>query len=550
MALGNFFGKNALTAHQLLNGMTYETFEDILGAHIIGIFFDGAAADSQEGRTTASLAVNLAARLYPRVAILPLGPANTAADMLRRELEDLARAINPEIGLVTRSDAVTVVVVLGETCSPVSVQTIYAGSRCWNAMISPDRPQGSGGTPNPFGAGAAACFALANVFRIIFREHLPNPDPDPEFNLSLYDYSRTGSTEGELVVGESPIDLGETILAGVGAIGNAAVWALERVPGLHGQLHLVDPEVVGLSNLQRYVLTSQDHVSTPTAKVNLAAAGLRAAQQSRQEDGLMVEPHQQRWGAFLRDRNNWRLHRVLTAFDTVEDRVAAQAALPRRLLNAWTQFGDLGVSRHVAFGRAPCLACLYPSRPGGMSEAERVGDAMGLPGAPMHIRELLYSGAPIGEAFVREVAARRNITSPEAVSVLLRFANRSLRNFYSEAFCGGVILQLGGSVDREAIRAEAPMAFQSALAGIMLAAEAIIDSQRETSTGNLPPTRTVIDLSRPLPPYLNLPAGRRTDGRCLCNDGDYLNVFAAKYEDGITPSGPEQHLVTHQGSGE
>jgi hypothetical protein len=220
---------------------------------------------------------------------------------------------------------------------------------------------------------------------------------------------------------------------------------------------------------------------------------------------------------------------VLTAFDTKADRIAAQAALPRRLLNAWTQLGDLGVSRHLAFGSTPCLACLYRPRPGGKSEAELVADAMGLPGAPDPIREMLYSNAPIGPEFVRDVATRRGITSPEAVSTLLSFATRSLREFYNEAFCGGVILQLGGTASAVDVRVEAPMAFQSALAGVMLAAELVLDAIPRREGAKTRPVRTVIDLLRPIPSYLNLPAGRRTDGLCLCNDADYLDAYERKY---------------------
>ncbi|MET0399070.1 MAG: E2 ligase fold family C protein [Longimicrobiaceae bacterium] len=528
MALGNFFGKNALAAHQILGGMTPETFEGVLGAHVVGIVFDDAAAAAREGRAAASLAVNLAARLYPRLALASLGSAGGPADPLLAELTDLARSINPDIELVHVPGAATMAVVIGETSFPGAARTIYAGSRGWNAMISPERPRGSGDTPNPFGAGAAACFAVANVFRSVFQAHLPEPDPDSEFALSLYDYRRDEAGEGGPGIGTDTVNLGETILAGVGAIGNAAVWALARVPGVRGLLHLVDPQVVGLSNLQRYVLARQEHLAPAVPKVELAAEVLRAAQRARGEDGLAVAPHPQRWGEFLRARGDWRMERVLTAFDTKGDRIAAQASLPRRLLNAWTQLGDLGLSRHLAFGRAPCLACLYSLEPGGKSEAELVGDAMGLPGAPGNIREMLYSGAPIGEAFVREVAARRGVTSPEAVDVLLAFAGRSLREFYDEAFCGGVILQLGGSADGEAVRAEAPMAFQSALAGIMLAAETVVDAGRQPDAP-VPPVRTVIDLSRPLPPYLSPPAARRTDGACLCNDADYLDAYRAKY---------------------
>ncbi len=530
MALGNFFGKNALAAHQILNGVTPDVFAGLLGEHVIGVALDDDAAASGEGRTAVELAVNLAARLYPRLAIVPLGSPGGPSATVAGELGAFAREINPEIELITEPEAATAVMVFGSTRFGGVPHTVYAGSCGWDVLLSPSEPRGFGDTRNPFGAAAAACLASANVFRAVFGEHLPEADPDPELTLSLYDREFHETAADAPVLGEGYIDMGETILAGVGAVGSAAVWTLARVPGLRGTLHLVDPEQVALSNLQRYVLTVQAHAASSAPKASLAATVLKDAQRARGEDGLRPVPHAQRWGEFLRDRGNWHLPRVLTAFDTKGDRLAAQAALPRRLLNAWTQLGDLGVSRHVDFGAAPCLACLYQPRAGGKSDAERIGDAMGLPGAPMEIRHLLYTHQPIGPNFVRGVAARRGIVAEDRVETLLAYAGHSLREFYNEAFCGGVVLRLGGTAESPDVRVEAPMAFQSALAGVLLAAELVIDTQTPTQGAKRRPVRTVIDLLRPLPPYLNPPTGRRSDGRCLCSDRDYLDAYNRKYQ--------------------
>lgn len=530
MGLGNFFGKNALAAHQILNGVTPDTFAGMLGAHVVGVALDDEAAASEEGRTAVELAVNLAARLYPRLAILPLGSPGGPSATAAGDLRTLAREINPEIELITEPEPVTAAMVFGSTCLHGVRHTVYAGSRGWDVLLSPSEPRGSGDTRNPFGAAAAACFASANAFRAVFGEHLFEAHPDPELTLSLYDREFHGTAADAPVLGEGSIDLGETILAGVGAVGSAAVWTLARVAGLRGTLHLVDPEQVALSNLQRYVLTVQAHAASRVRKVDLAASVLLDAQRARGEEAVLRPvAHVQRWGEFLRVRGNWHLPRVLTAFDTKGDRLAAQAALPRRLLNAWTQLGDLGVSRHVAFGSAPCLACLYQPRPGGKSDAERIGDAMGLPGAPMEIRHMLQSHQPIGPDFVRAVAARRGIVVEDRIETLLAYAGHSLREFYNEAFCGGVVLRLGGTAGSPDLRVEAPMAFQSALAGVLLAAELVIDAQVPAESTKGRPVRTVIDLLRPLAPHLNPPTGRRRDGRCLCNDCDYLDAYEQKY---------------------
>jgi hypothetical protein len=71
------------------------------------------------------------------------------------------------------------------------------------------------------------------------------------------------------------------------------------------------------------------------------------------------------------------------------------------------------------------------------------------------------------------------------------------------------------------------MAFQSALAGILLAAEVVINAGilREAAT----PTTTRIDLLRPLGEHLSIPAARHPAGHCICQDADYVARFHAKY---------------------
>ena len=47
------------------------------------------------------------------------------------------------------------------------------------------KPAGCGRTKNPFGAGAAACFAVANIFRSTFGEQLGHPKPDEDLRFSV-----------------------------------------------------------------------------------------------------------------------------------------------------------------------------------------------------------------------------------------------------------------------------------------------------------------------------------------------------------------------------
>lgn len=513
MALANFFDKAALGAAQILQGVDHATFTAKVESHLVGIAFDKAACDSPEARTTLELCVNLLSRLYPRLAIEASGEDGEG---LTDELIGQARAINPVIDIQREVEGVTACLVVGDTPLSCSVPVVYLGSDGWIAHLSSRVPCKSGASCNPFGAGAAACFGVANIFRLLFGDSLPCALPDEEFSLSLLDFDPTASTPLNPVIG--PMDLGETHLVGLGAIGNGAMWALSRVPGLSGNLHLIDHEAVDLSNLQRYVLTTQKSVQQP--KVELAIEAFKNSSRA----SLQVHPHAQRWGDYLRTRGDWNIEGIAVALDTARDRMTLQAALPRWIVNAWTQAGDLGVSRHEFRGEQACLMCLYLPEGKQKDEDELIAEAIGLPQAKMEVRQLLHTGQPVGSAWIERIAGARGVP----VEPLLPFADKSLREFHTGAICGGLMMKLGGSSNGEA-RAEVPMAFQSTLSGILLAGELVARAGKLRP--QLPLVATRIDLLRPLPhsPYLSQPHSKHRSGRCICQDADYIGRYEAKY---------------------
>lgn len=510
MALANFFDKAAMAAAQALQGVDYASLAASLESHVVGLAFDDRAVTRAEGKLALELAINLLARLYPRLVILP---ESSHAEAAVGNLISVAHSINPEIEIGANGTTATAILAAGETVVSTASPVVYIGSDGWVARISSTRPVGSGESLNPFGAGAAACFGAANIFRLIFGANLPEGKVDTTFSLSLLDYDPQSSEPYNPPL--KPIDLGVSHLVGLGAVGNGAAWALARVPDLSGILHLIDHESVELSNLQRYVLTGQEDVDEP--KSTLAA---------RQFAGTNIEAqsHPKKWGEYLRDVSSWNFERVAVAVDTGEDRQGIQAALPKWVVNAWTQPGDLGVSRHGFLGDNACLTCLYFPDEMGQHLDRIVAAAIGLPEAHMEIRTLLHNNAPVG----RDLLARAASAMGVPLEPLLPFELEPIRVFYSRAICGGAILRLGGTVGGTHREAAVPLAFQSALAGIMLAAELVAHAGGLRPPGF--PATTKIDLLRPLGNHLSLHIKKHRSGFCICQDADYIKAFRDKYE--------------------
>lgn len=511
MAIANFFDRTLLSAAQALQGFDPQEIRTRLEGLAVELAFDGAAATRAEGRAALDMAARLLARLYPTLRLTPL---DTAAAAHGGVLSGLARAINPSIDFAKtgRSGAT---LVFGDTVVRRRNPVIYAGSDGWLGKASEHGPQGVGETDLPYGAGAGACLGAANVFRALFADALPNPRLDSDAVLSIFDFSTgAAATQGPAT---TSVDLGGAPLVGLGAIGNGVIWALARDPGPVGVVHLVDHEAVELTNLQRYILSTQADLGR--VKVEVARAALLAGA-SRLEPLTFLT----RWDDYVVGRGHPSFDRVVVGLDSAADRIAVQAALPRRVLNAWTQAGDLGVSRHDFLGEDACLACLYMPTQAAPNRDEEIATALALPLEQpilLDIRERLVNGQPVGESFVRQAAERLGV-GPE---LLLPFAQEPLNQFYAKAVCGGQVLR---PTARPPV--EAPLAFQSAMAGVLLAADFVVESGGLRQVA--PPTKTTLDLTRPLGRRLGVRI-RKVDAaapaRCLCQDVDFRAAYERRY---------------------
>lgn len=485
MGLAPFFERvwGALGGHLTVSR---ETLNKALDEVVVGIHSGRKLTDNE--RWISELCVNLSARLYPRLAI-------SGADNHCETLRVLARSINPSVELCeTGSEAATICV------GPVSApNAVYPSAQGWVAHLG-HAPGERGRLMNPYAAGAAATLACAEVFRKIFKRVAPERD----VSVSLLNYDMTSGANLPLL----KRNIGEVAFAGIGAVGNAALWALARDPRTYGTAFLVDAEAIELSNLQRYVLASMSTVDTPKVDLGYATLSARWKVESRQ---LTLEQ-------FAPELLERRIPSVAVSVDNVESRRTAQALLPRLVVNGWTGGDAVGASWHMFSRDAACLACLYHPHGKGKSAIDQAAQALGL----SHDRTALLwvTRQPLSETDIHAAALALGVKD----SVLMPWRRKTLGELYSDVVCGAVPMDVAGIGKVEMV----PLAHQSALAGIMMAAELVKRTSRRLATRSQSEALVSWDnILQSVPELWSKPRPREPG--CICGDQDYQSVYREKW---------------------
>lgn len=522
MGTAPYFDRATVAAAQVIAGFDAGAFTSALDKTSVGISIGEEAASSPQGLACADLLLRLCSRLYPRLTIFAPDPSpvmapDTAADpadqpqAVRSKLVELARAINPDI---TIADTATTIAHIGPGTRPGEsapdtderATALYVGCDDWVGRLSTDRPLPVGPGHLPIGAGIAACLAAGALFRLLLDPTAPRPR-DSELAALPEPFPDTG----RFALPD------RTALVGAGAIGQALLWTLARAP-VTGFLHVVEPERVDLSNLQRYVLT--DMASVTKLKTEVARDHVAAARGSVDSPDLKVLEHAVPWAEATHAAGpTWDL--VAVAVDSADARRQVQASLPHHLVNAWTQTGDLGVSTHD-FLTGACCACLYLPTGETRNEDEVVATALGVPERLMDVRALLYDGRAVPDELLETIAERLSI-NPSAIEA---FRGDSIRKLYVTGICGGGLIPLSDDPGVNPIHV--PLAHQSALAGVLQAARVLQVSAKEAPQGT---QITRIDVRRDPPDYPHQAARKDARGICLCQDELFVAAYKSLWRD-------------------
>lgn len=515
MALAKYFSKDLLAVNRLIN-TDQSALEDILKDKIVTLAFDENALSSFEGFCGLDIIVRLLARFYPKIKVIDLSETN---DKKRTELIDLAKKINSNIEIVSEKEKEDIYIIAGFTEKEIQTtgNKFFFGSDNWISKYSISKVQTFGVSANPFGCGMSACIIASNVFRSVFSEHINYKVIDRELEFSMYSFC----IEPKINPQFKDIVFKDVIIVGIGAIGNGTIWALSKIDKLNGNLALVDDEPISRSNLQRYVLFTEDDETKE--KVNVASGFFKQKE-------LKTTACKGTWMDYIDRRNNWNIDCVAVGIDNEKDRIGVQSSLPRIIFNAFTESELIGITRHLDFENKPCLACSYIPTFEGKNRTTEIAENCKIPDKVNMIKDYYNFNASVNEIIANySESLLQEISKANKISIesLNQYNGKKIDEFYSDFICGGTILTLS-ETDNEIKYVDAPLAFQSVMAGILLASElakyhmnAELKLEDRTDLYHLSPFSELNPYHRSL--------NKDTTGRCLCRDEDFLIRYKEKW---------------------
>ena len=292
-----------------------------------------------------------------------------------------------------------------------------------------------------------ACYACAVVLNRALDNALPFNPPEPlvlSFNQLGIDWSSV----------LKPIDMGQTYLAGAGAIGNGFLWAARHL-NLCGQLDIVDDDCVSSGNLHRQVWFNANDIALP--KVDQLAKRCQ-----RHFPRLTLVPRLCRLQNLPEKSDGAWLRRLVVAVDSRRARRGLQNEFPGEVFDAsTTDIREVVIHYNIQPTKRACLSCIYESDDEEFSQEKYVAEHLGVS--------------------VEDVRTER-ISASVARTIVKRFPELVETDLVGTAYdtlfknlCGeGKLRTLAGKT------VIAPFAFVSVLAGTLLALEIV----RRLGTGN------------------------------------------------------------------
>lgn len=236
---------------------------------------------------------------------------------------------------------------VGDTPGPADA--VRVSGTGWTAAVSRSQPGPRWRGADPAGAMAAAAAAAPEGLRAAvprIAAHLERPIPtDPRWHLQPDRYIELDLRRYRM---DDPAALGDVDVISGGAITNAALYALLRIPAVTAAIRVIEPELLDLPNLNRYALARRSMTGWP--KIHALA--------SFQTPSIHITGTSQTFSEATASGLLPLAPRLLVGVDHIPSRWAAQQAAPAGWLCVGSSSHDFVlVSAHPA-GSA-CAGCVH-----------------------------------------------------------------------------------------------------------------------------------------------------------------------------------------------
>ena len=265
------------------------------------------------------------------------------------QLARLGKEMLPGVELVAGEPEGEVDLAIGLGDTPFNVRArrrIRLNAEAWAGIIMrEEQPRPWNAALWPLGALAAAGLGAGEAFKIAMHKLLPHA-LSPENTAARF--ANTDQVRFELAPPDTPFcrDLGEIDCVSGGAITNAVLYCLARIPAVTAKGRIIEPDMAGLSNLNRYMLLLRSGCETPKAHDLAQTLG----------GGLRFQPLTQRYEPALLDSTAPLAPTVVVGVDHIPTRWAVQQAMPEWLvIGATTHWSAMASFHSEGLGCAHCL---------------------------------------------------------------------------------------------------------------------------------------------------------------------------------------------------
>lgn len=216
---------------------------------------------------------------------------------------------------------------------------------------------------NPIGAMGSACFASAEAFKRLLeingceqkwtKNHLEN------IHFSFLDNSFSESN----AIFPQKIDFNKILLVGAGAVGSGFIFAISKLINSNGIIHVLDPDCVDETNLNRCLTYFKEDVNKKKAKIV----------ERYSTNTLKIIGNYMHFSNLKKERKEFPI--VISTVDNNEARHEIQYDLPKVIFHGATGKSASAISI-IKFLENACMCCIFESN---VSQEEIISSEMGIP---------------------------------------------------------------------------------------------------------------------------------------------------------------------------